>query len=248
MLCSSVYMFHSIGEGSDIFGADPHYSYSTDQFIEFLKSVRKTNSLQNCLEEVNGDPLLTFDDGHKSNLKAAELICEYNGGSADFFVNPNTIDTQNYLSWSELKRMNNMGMSIQSHSLDHIYLSDLSYYKQKQQLANSKSIIEDKLGTEVTVLAPPGGRFNQHTVELCHSLGYKHLSVSKPGRWKGGYTSPRIPVLRSTPLEELIACSNIETGFIKKQVLKYRITGMAKKALGNKSYDFIRSKLLGDAA
>jgi len=241
-------MFHSIGCEHEIAGADPHYSYDEISFVSFLKSIDKTGSLQNSLSNESDQPILTFDDGHKSNFKAAELIGQINGGVADFFVNPNTVGTENYLNWSELKKMNDMGMSIQSHSLDHVYLSDLSYSKQKQQLECSKKIIEDKLGGEVEILAPPGGRFNHDTVELCHYLGYKHLSVSKPGRWTGGYISPRIAVLQTTPVNSLINCAKEETSFIRKQVLKYQFTGLAKKALGNRTYDFVRSKILGDVA
>lgn len=248
MRSNTVFMFHAIGSESKLKGCDPHYAYDIERFTLLLKSIKTVQSLENSLNQASNNPIFTFDDGHISNYQAAELIKEFNGGSADFFINPNTVGTDNYLNWMQIRKMKDLGMSIQSHSLDHIYLSDLTYSKQKQQLETSKKQIEDNLGSEVTVLAPPGGRFNKDTVELCHYLGYKHLSVSKPGRWNGGYISPRIPVLKSTSLNDLVECSLESTAFIRKQVMKYQVTGIAKKLLGNRSYDFIRSKILGEVA
>lgn len=242
---SIVYMFHAIGSDNELLGSDPHYSFSLDKFEQFIRQCGGCGSLKDSISGGADKNIITFDDGHISNFKAAQIIKDTNGGTADFFINPNTVSTQNFLSWSQLQEMNGMGMSIQSHSLDHLYLSDMTMDEQRRQLEVSKKTIEDKLGLEVTILAPPGGRFNKDTIQLCHELGYKHLSVSEPGKWSSSYISKRVAVYQNTDVEELLGCNKILSPYLISQILKYRITGIAKSVFGNRSYDLIRSKILG---
>ena len=244
---SIVFMFHAIGSDKELLGSDPHYSFSLDKFEQFIRQCGGCRSLKDSISGDAAKNIITFDDGHISNFKAAQIINDTNGGTADFFINPNTVSTPNFLSWSQLQEMNNMGMSIQSHSLDHLYLSDMTIDEQRRQLEVSKKTIEDKLGVAVTILAPPGGRFNQETIRLCHELGYEHLSVSEPGRWSGSYISKRIAVYQNTKVKELLGCNKALSAYLINQTLKYRVTGVAKSVFGNRSYDIMRSKILGSA-
>lgn len=242
---SIVYMFHAIGSGEALAGSDPYYAYSIEKFKQFLNETEQCRSIKDVLAGHHSKVVVTFDDGHISNFHAAEIIKDKLGGSADFFINPNTVDTKHYLNWSQLREMVSMGMSIQSHSLDHLYLSDMSKAEQKRQLETSKKTIEDKLDIPVSILAPPGGRYNQDTIDLCHELGYEHLSVSEPGKWSGGYISPRLAVYKDTKTSSLLGCSKVFSPLLVSQLIKYKITGKAKTLLGNESYELIRSKILG---
>jgi len=239
-------MFHAIGSKEKLTNCDLHYSYSKEEFELFLKRCVSSTSLQECLSDVTNSTkdVITFDDGHVSNYDAAISIKELICGSADFFINGNMVGKKGFMSWSQLREIQQIGMSIQSHSLDHVYLSDLTYEQQLYQLTAGKKILEDKLGSEVVILAPPGGRYNQDTVNICKKLGYEHISISQPGRWSGGYLSSRIPVLRGTSVDELLSCKNIISPFMYKQMAKYKITGTAKKILGNGLYDTVRTRLL----
>jgi peptidoglycan/xylan/chitin deacetylase (PgdA/CDA1 family) len=251
----AVYMFHSIGTGQDIEEADPHYSFSLEKYKKFLSSVGPCESLASRLtfiesnsidtKSISNRPILTFDDGHISNYLASSLLAEDYDSTADFFVNSNNVGSKNFIGWSKLREMDSWGMSIQSHSADHIYLSDLSYAEQKNQLETSKKTIEDNIGKPVSILAPPGGRYNDDTIKLCHELGYKHLSISRPGKWKGEYCSPRIPILRQSSIDSLVSCNDEYSFYLAKLISKYKITGFAKQVLGNDRYDLIRQKLLG---
>ncbi len=248
MSSSVVYMFHAIGSGSALAGSDPHYAYSTKKFQKFINETGQCRSIRDVLSGQHSKVVVTFDDGHATNFHAAEIIKDTLGGSADFFINPNTVDMKYYLSWSQLREMVSMGMSIQSHSLDHLYLSDMSKAEQKRQLETSKKTIEDNLGVPVSILAPPGGRYNQDTIDLCHELEYEHLSISEPGRWAGGYISPRLAVYKNTKVSSLLGCNKLISPLIMSQLIKYKVTGKAKTILGNDSYELIRSKLLGGAS
>ena len=104
----------------------------------------------------SGAVAITFDDGHESNLNAAQALAA-NGLTGTFFVNPSTVGTRHFLSWQALADMAAIGMSIQSHSLHHRFLSDLTIEQVQQELIESRLAIEDRLGQPVTVLRPQGG-------------------------------------------------------------------------------------------
>ena len=244
MLTVTIYMFHSIGTGNDLEGADPHYSYSLDKFVDLLEAIGPCRSIASNLEKSNIFPILTFDDGHASNYLAAKILKERFNSTADFFINPVNVGKKNYLSWNQLIEMDAWGMSIQSHSYEHVYLSDLNYEEQKNQLKRSKEIIEDRIGKPVVILAPPGGRYNSNTERLCRELSYQHISVSRPGKWNGGYCSSRVPVQVNTSVKSLVSCNNQYSFYLFILVIKYKITGVAKKIMGNGRYDTFREKIL----
>jgi peptidoglycan/xylan/chitin deacetylase (PgdA/CDA1 family) len=243
-MSKSVYMFHAIGSRETLQGCDLHYSYSKENFLEFILGCGSVISLKQALHGEKESSVVTFDDGHLSNFEAAMTIKGMVNGSADFFINPSMVGKKHFMTWQQIRQIHNMGMSIQSHSLDHIYLSDLSYTKQKAQLLDSKKLIEDQLGSEVIILAPPGGRYNQETIMICKEIGYQHMSVSSPGRWSQGYLSNRISVLHNSSVNDLLGCKERISPYLHKQILKYHVTGIAKKVLGNEMYDGLRSRLL----
>ena len=143
-MTSTVYMFHSIGKLDLNDSADPHYNFSEEKFIEFLQSVGPVNSIAGTKEQKTlGAPIVTFDDGHQSNYLAALSMIDKKLGFGDFFINPSMVGKKDFMDWNQLREIAELGMSIQSHSFDHIYLSDCNGEKQKYQLQKSKEIIED---------------------------------------------------------------------------------------------------------
>lgn len=245
MQAQPIYMFHAIGSGRLLDGADPHYAYSISNFGELISLLNGGTSLKNALKGNNNQAILTFDDGHASNYEAARILKEEFNSTADFFINTSTIGSKNFLSWQQVKDMHSWGMSIQSHGHEHKYLSDMSRDEQQVQLKRCKELIEDQISDAVTIMAPPGGRYNQDTLDLVHDLGYEHISISKPGRWSGGNCSPRIPVYANSKADVLATCKNRFSPYLIKQIIKYQTTGLAKSLLGNESYDSLRSKILG---
>ncbi len=247
-MTSTVYMFHSIGKLDVNDSADPHYNFSEKKFIEFLQSVGPVNSIASCKEKMSlGDPIVTFDDGHQSNYLAALSMLDNKLGVGDFFINPNMVGKKDFMDWNQLREIAELGMSIQSHSLDHIYLSDCNSEDQTYQLKKSKMVIEEKIGKEVVILAPPGGRYNRQTIDVAKALGYHTIANSKPGVWESldQYLIPRIPVTVNDKVDNLSECNEPNSQNVSRLERKYQITGLAKKALGNKVYDSLRERLLG---
>jgi peptidoglycan/xylan/chitin deacetylase (PgdA/CDA1 family) len=243
------YMFHAIGKLEDGDWADPHYSYSDEKFKLFLKSVKAVVSLHFAIKnELKKAVIVTFDDGHISNYYAAKYMYENKYGTADFFVNPDHIGKPYYMSWLQLKELQSWGMSIQSHGLDHQYLSDCDDQELVRQLKESKRLIEANMDQKVTILAPPGGRFDKRTSDVAMRLGYRCIANSKPGRVWGvsNFHIPRIAVLKNYSVEDLVAAKNPLSLLVVKLKIKYMILKIIKTLLGNKQYDKFRLKLVGE--
>lgn len=244
---SVVYMFHAIGDilSGDI--ADKHYGFSEEKFRELIQA---TGSVTSLSDRINGKNKLrsvcTFDDGHLSNYKAAIFMAENGFGSADFFVNPAMVGKANFMDWQQLAEISKAGMSVQSHSYEHVYLSDLDEEAQYQQLYRSRTVIEDKLGRAVSIIAPPGGRFNTATQRAAKRAGYQTLAGSVPGRWHGDISYvKRVPVMQSNSITQLLSCLQPVSPHLLKLQAKYYAMFVAKKALGNGAYDVLRKRVLG---
>jgi len=84
------------------------------------------------------------------------------------------------LIWPQIKEMSDNGMFIGSHSLNHPNFTAISDEQLRKELADSKRILEEKIGKQVDILAYPGGNHNAHVIELVKEAGYQAaLSVYK---------------------------------------------------------------------
>jgi len=87
-----------------------------------------------------------------------------------------------YMDWDQLKELVNKGNSIGSHTVHHLDLANLSEEKQKQEMSESKQILEEHLGISIKALCFPSGKYNETTVKLLPELGYSLGFTTKPGR------------------------------------------------------------------
>ena len=87
----------------------------------------------------------------------------------------------NYLTWDQAREMDANGISIQSHTVDHKSMTDLSDDELRAELVNSKKKIEKELGHSVDYMAYPTGTYNLHIAELVKEAGYKAAFTIKYG-------------------------------------------------------------------
>ena len=80
-----------------------------------------------------------------------------------------------FLDWNEAREMRDSGMTIGSHTQTHPILGQITPARQEWELERSKSVIEENLGSKITLLAYPVGTpggFDATTEQLALSLGY----------------------------------------------------------------------------
>lgn len=118
--------------------------------------------------------ILTFDDGWSSALDAACAL-KARGMVGVFFVCPDLLSPgpgQRYLSWADVQRMSDMGMSIQSHTLTHPHLPGVTDATLIRELADSRERLEAAVGRPITSIAYPFGEFDDRIVIAAMAAGY----------------------------------------------------------------------------
>ena len=105
--------------------------------------------------------ILTFDDGRESAFQYAyPLLLKYHDIAVfniiTGFVGSKT-KTHKYMSWKQIKQMYLHGMEIESHTVTHLALGNLTLGEMNYQIIVSKSVLEKKLGNSVQFIAYPSG-------------------------------------------------------------------------------------------
>lgn len=250
----TVLMYHALFDcAGRCEGADPYYTVTSQVFLRHLAMIKAAGLQASSVADIlafgshTGRIAITFDDGHASNLAAAMAIVE-SGGRADLFINPESVGKHNYLDWSALSDLAKAGISIQSHGQTHRYFDELSARDVEYELAVSKSNIEDRIGTLVTLFAPPGGRLTWRVAPIAKRLGYLGICSSRVGLWRvdgARWSIPRLAVLESTTDAQLLGWVTQDRWEIAKLEVRHLVLTVAKRLLGNRSYERMRAGMLG---
>ena len=153
------------------------YSYVTrtsafEEHVALFFSIQSAGFLQ---------PEITFDDGHLSNLTEALPILLSRHLSAHFFITAGwTGQKPGFMEPSQLRELHAAGQHIGAHGLTHKLLTHCSPAELDQELRVARLILEDHLGSAVTSMSLPGGRFNRSVLDACWTAGYTRVFTSNP--------------------------------------------------------------------
>lgn len=155
---------------------------------------------------------ITFDDGYQNNLNHALPVLIKNSFTATCYAVSNMIGGTN--SWdkglvaekplmtqSDWHTWLDAGMDIGSHTRTHADLTKLSPDEAIDQIANSKSELENKLCCEVRHFCYPYGRFDITHCQLVQQAGYATATTTRRGRVHQGddpITLRRVLVAQAT--------------------------------------------------
>ena len=224
----------------------PGYFLSVEQFekqMEFLAQNKyRSLSLNSLFNDEFPDEkrvVITFDDGFIGNFHYAYPILKKYSLTATIFVVVNQISAANYLNWVQLLELSSEGISIQSHTMTHRPLEDLSAEEVFYELSASKRIIEEKLSQDVNYLSLPHGSMHPQLFRIARELGYLGICSSKfgyvnPARIQ--FTVGRIPVKRSHQLKEFEKLISKNKFLILKYKLFLLMTNSLSSILGLKNY------------
>jgi peptidoglycan/xylan/chitin deacetylase (PgdA/CDA1 family) len=116
--------------------------------------------------------VLTFDDGGLDNYEVAFSILQAHGLTGTFFVITGSVGKKGQMTWDQLREMAARGMSVQSHSVSHPDLREVTASKLKSELADSSQAIADEIGESSYVFCYPSGAYNQTVIEAVRAAGY----------------------------------------------------------------------------
>ena len=132
---------------------------------------------------VAGGVAVTFDDGHLGQYDRAFPALVARGMTATFYVTTSWIGTRpGYVSWAQLHEMASAGMSIQSHTHSHPFLSELEDAALVRELERSKAELDAALSQETDELALPGGDLPRRSLRgRLADAGYRTIATSRWG-------------------------------------------------------------------
>ena len=150
---------------------------------------------------------VTIDDCYRDNLPAARVLAEH-GLPACFFVPTAFVGTDHVfpwdrhlkrlgnLSWDEVRQIADLGFEVGSHSVTHSDFATLSVAHARRELAESRAVLEERLGRRVRWFAYPfGGRnnFPPEWLPLLEEAGYEGAVSAYGGLVVPGGPAPLLP-------------------------------------------------------
>ena len=140
--------------------------YTTITMLEFVKASKGKFTLP------EKPIILTFDDGYKDNYTTMLPLLEERGMKATVFMVTNDIGTEGYLTWEDLRDMQDRGLEIGSHTANHLPLTELSPQKQDEEVRLSKLLMEWNGIKTVFSFSYPNGVYDDTSPELLQKNEY----------------------------------------------------------------------------
>jgi peptidoglycan/xylan/chitin deacetylase (PgdA/CDA1 family) len=137
--------------------------------------------------------VITLDDGFRDNYENAFPILRRFGVPASIFLTVSYIGSDRLptltrtefvprpLDWEQVGEMHAHGIEFGSHTLTHPMLSAIPLGEVRREVAESKRVIEDRLGTPVRFFCYPRGDFNAGVRSIVREEGYVAACTTRPG-------------------------------------------------------------------
>lgn len=137
--------------------------------------------------------VITLDDGFQDNYEQALPVLTRYGIPATVFLTVAYIGTDRLptltrtdfmphpLDWEEVKEMGMRGVEFGSHTLTHPMLSRVPNDVARREIAESKQVLEERLGSPVELFCYPRGDFNADVKRLVREAGYRFACSTLPG-------------------------------------------------------------------
>jgi peptidoglycan/xylan/chitin deacetylase (PgdA/CDA1 family) len=160
--------------------------------------------------------LLTFDDGYESFYTYAYPILKKYGLTATVFIpagyigQPNTWDVKlrlnrpRHLTRDQIRTLSKNGIRIGSHGMYHRFLTRCSQAEAREELEESRTMLENILQQPVYSFAYPYGSANAAAEKMAQSAGYRIAFGLDPGREAtrvAVFRFPRIAVYRCDTMQ-----------------------------------------------
>lgn len=127
--------------------------------------------------------LITFDDGYADVLYNAAPVIHRLHWPATAFIITDRVDgpDPSFLTWPQLRDLEQDGFTIGSHTVHHLDLTKLPPEQAWFELLQSRETLERHLGRSVHSFAYPYGAVNPTVVRDVNSAGYALAFTTRPG-------------------------------------------------------------------
>ncbi len=198
---------------------------------------------ENFLASAQNHPktvLITFDDGHESDLTIVLPALQERSLCATFFVCVDFIGRPGYMNWPQIKALSAAGMSVQSHGMLHHDLTQFSEDDVFHELRSARLCLERNLERPVRYLALPGGFASHQVYRAAARAGYDAVFNSAAGLAYPRKILPRFILRRGTTpgdLEKIILRSRT---WLVSAALRHRTSEWIKAVVGVQRYETLK--------
>jgi peptidoglycan/xylan/chitin deacetylase (PgdA/CDA1 family) len=211
----SILMYHQVGRFPPV---DLHRaSYcNVERFEQQMRYLARSGanvmSMSQAERAVRGEipippraVVLTFDDGYRSFTEFALPILQRHafpaivyvlaaraGDLADWYA----VDgqpTPALMHWSEVQALQSQGIEIGSHGLHHTALAGLAPQRLRDELVDSRKLIQDRLGCEIRHFCYPFGLIDQAAIDAAAAAGYATAVTCQRGAARAGMDPLALP-------------------------------------------------------
>ncbi len=259
---SVVMMYHALYRGEDTSAIDQEdlpYAVSEENFVRQLDSLQ--GKRVGLFDQTSApDIVITFDDGHLSNLEIAAPLLVERGLSAIFFVTSGFIGKRaGFMNSEQLAALAALpGMCIGSHGVTHRFFDDLDEQQAREELLDSRQQLENMSGQACRSISFPGGRYNDKTLNLLKDTGYWQWYGSEIGTVEHvqGFIRDvartnnerqllvqnrrrpieRVAIRRSTTLEEFARMIGPDDAYYRDNRRRSQAKARLRRVLGNRLY------------
>lgn len=189
----SCLMFHELVNEHPLTRFSVSFSEFEKTLIYIKENDIKTLSIHDLDKPINKkSTLLTFDDGHKSNVKAAELLSKYGLTGVFFIVKDFSLEKEDYMSEEDIKYVFSLGHIIGVHDKSHEHWTKKTEKKLIKDIIETKEWLEKILETPIVICSAPGGKINDRV--------YRIIEKNIPSLRYIRSSSPRMNVIGNTHL------------------------------------------------
>ncbi|MGY0069223.1 polysaccharide deacetylase family protein [Streptomyces sp. QTS137] len=115
---------------------------------------------------------LTIDDGAEKDpaflRMMSELKIPYTAFLSDYVIKED---------YGYFGKMQDRGVGLHNHTLNHPYLPGLSYARQKREICGMQDVIEKRYGERPVLFRPPFGNYNKDTLRAAKSCGIEYAPL-----------------------------------------------------------------------
>lgn len=154
------------------------------------------NISDECSRKVDILVTTSWDDGHPSDFRLAELLHKYGLRGTSYIPINNAEHT--VLDKSGIRALSETGLEIGGHTYNHVRIDRLSYSDAREEVVAGKRALEDVTGRTVSSFCYPRGKFSRRARRAVRDAGFTYARTTQ-----AFHTAPSDDRLLSPVTEQL---------------------------------------------
>ncbi len=147
--------------------------------------------------------ILTFDDGYRDAYENAYPLLEKYHMVGTFFIITGQVGDPAYMTWDQIRSMQQAGMEIGSHTVHHAFLTRLWIVNAIAEMLQSRFDLQAHLKTPINFFAYPYNDHNWLLAWIARLVGYRAACIVTPFKNDPAGDSFLLPRLPMLPMEDM---------------------------------------------